>query len=170
MIKIAIVIAFRDFRDEEYFIPRSIFLQNGFKVKTVSTYKGLAIGENGGEAGIDILLSDLKLDNYDCLMFIDGPGTYRFIEDEMIHEVVRSYKGLLAAIGIAPAILAKAGVLERKKATVWSSSLEKETINILKDHNAKYVDKKVVIDDNIITANDLDAVEEFALAIVNKLI
>jgi len=170
MIKVAIVIAFRNFRDEEYFIPRSIFLQNGFKVKTVSICKGLAIGESGGEVEIDILLSELKLNNYDCLMFVGGSGVYKFIEEEKIHEAIKLYDGLLAAICIAPAILAKAGVLEGKKATVWSRRMEKETIKILKEHGAQYIDKDVVVDESVITANGPKSSEKFALAIVEKLI
>jgi len=170
MIKVAIIISFKDFRDEEYFIPMSIFLQNGFKVKTVSICKGLAIGESGGEAEVDFLLSELKLNDYDCLMFVGGSGAYKFIEDETIHEVIKSYDGLLAAICIAPAILAKAGVLEGKKATVWSSIMEKETIKILKEHGAQYIDKDLVVDGSVITANGPESSEKFALAIVEKLI
>jgi len=170
MIKIAIIIAFRNFRDEEYFIPKSIFLKHNFEVTTVSTYKGLAIGGSGGEARVDLLLGHLKMEDYDCLMFPGGPGAYRFIEDENIHEVIRLYNGLLAAICIAPAILAKAGVLQGKKATVWSSILEKETIKILKENGAQYTDKDVVVDGNIITANGPEAAENFSLTIVDKLL
>jgi len=170
MIKIAIIIAFRNFRDEEYFIPKSIFLQNGFKVKTVSTYKGLAIGGSGGETRIDLLLSQLKLEDYDCLMFVGGPGAYRFIEDETIHEVIKSFKGLLAAICIAPAIFAKAGVLEGKKATIWSSVMDKKSIKILEEGGSTYVDKDVVVDGSIITANGPQAAERFALTITKELL
>jgi len=37
--KIAMIIAFSNFRDEEYFIPKEIFEEAGFEVKTVSTKK-----------------------------------------------------------------------------------------------------------------------------------
>ena len=76
---------------------------------------------------------------------------------------------ILAAICIAPAILAKAGVLEGKNATVWSSVLDKGPIKILEENGANYVEKDVVVDGNIITANGPQAASEFGRKIVEIL-
>ncbi|MCX6738351.1 MAG: DJ-1/PfpI family protein [Candidatus Parcubacteria bacterium] len=170
--KIAIIIAFRNFRDEEYFIPKQAFINAGFEVSTVSSQKGTAIGGSGGEADIDIVLDEINISEFDAIMFVGGPGAYKYIDDEkvlnIIQEMVKQEK-LLAAICIAPAILATAGVLQGRKATIWSSVMDKKPIKVLQENGAEYVDKPVVCDGNIITANGPSAVNEFSRAIIEKL-
>jgi len=63
---------------------------------------------------------------------------------------------------LAPAILARAGVLENKKATVWSDPLNKETIEILKEGQVEYINEPVVVDGHIVTANGPIATEDFS--------
>jgi len=172
MPKVAIIIAFRNFRDEEYFIPKEIFEDNGFEVKTISTEKGIAIGGDGGEAEVDLALPDLDIDKFDALVFVGGPGAYAFIEDEKMWQIIRQARDkgkLLSAICIAPAILAKAGVLKGKKATVWSSVMDKKPIHILQENGAEFIDKSIVQDGKIITANGPEVAEEFGKSIVQHL-
>ncbi len=172
MIKIAIVIAFKNFRDEEYFVPKKIFEENSFKVKTISSEKGTAVGGDGGEAEVDIALNDLDISEFDALVFAGGPGAYEFIEDEGLWQIVRQARDegkLLAAICIAPAILAKAGVLHSKKATIWSSPMDKKPIRILRENGAEFLDKPVVKDGKMITANGPATAEKFANSIVDYL-
>jgi putative intracellular protease/amidase len=52
--------------------------------------------------------------------------------------------------------------LEGKKATLWSSLLDKSAIKVLKERGAEYLDKDVVVDGKIITASDPKAAKEFA--------
>jgi len=70
---------------------------------------------------------------------------------------------------ILPVILAKAGVLKGKKATVWSSLMDRVPVRILEENDAIYQEKSVVVDGKIITANGPAAAEEFAKAIVEVL-
>jgi len=147
--KIAIIIGFKNFRDEEYFIPKNIFQENGFEVRTISTEIGIAVGGDGGEVNVDLCLADLNIDEFDALVFVGGPGAYAFIENENVWQIIRQARGkgkLLTAICIAPAILARAGVLAGRKATIWSSSMDKKPIKILQENGAEYVDKPVVQD------------------------
>ncbi|PIP23942.1 MAG: hypothetical protein COX90_02420 [Candidatus Nealsonbacteria bacterium CG_4_10_14_0_2_um_filter_38_17] len=72
-------------------------------------------------------------------------------------------------ICIAPAILAKAGVLQGKNATVWSSAMDKSAVKILKDNEAVFEDKPVVAHGKIITASGPAAAEEFGQVIVKVL-
>jgi len=166
MIKIAFIIAFKNFRDEEYFVPKQIFQENGFEVKTVSSQKGTAIGGDGAETQVDLTFDELDAQEFNALVFAGGPGAYSYIEDENLHKLIAKHEGLLAAICIAPAILAKAGVLRNKKATIWSSPMDRRTIRILEENEAQYTDKRVVRDGNVITANGPRAAEEFGRKIV----
>ena len=170
--KIAMIIAFSNFRDEEYFIPKKIFEKAGAEVITVSEKKGTAIGAGGGDTEVDLTFDELNLDGFDAIVFVGGPGSYKYIEDAKVHQVVRKAeeKGkIVAAICIAPAILAKVGVLEKKNATVWSSPLDKSPIKILEENGAVYVDKNVVVDGKIITANGPHAAEEFGEKVLEVL-
>ena len=172
MSKIAIIIAFRNFRDEEYFISKEIFLEAGFEVKTISSEKGIAVGGSGGDAEIDICFEDFDVSQFDAIVFVGGPGAYKYIEDEQVwhiaQETVKQNK-VLAAICIAPVILAKAGVLQGKKATVWSSVMDKKPVRILEENGAKYLDKPVVQDNKIITAHGPAAAQQFAEKIIQEL-
>jgi protease I len=169
---IAIVIAFKNFRDEEYFIPKQILGRAGAKITTVSNSIGIAFGVEGGEARVNILLEDLKVEDFDVIIFIGGPGALKYLDNETSYQIVKetvSQNKLLAAICISPVILAKAGVLENKKATVWSNSLDKSAVKILKENGANYEEKSVVVDGNIITGNGPLAAKEFAEEIIKLL-
>jgi protease I len=69
----------------------------------------------------------------------------------------------VAAICIAPVILAKAGLLKHKKATVFSSEIE--TIEAL---GAYYTGMDVTVDENIITAYGPQSALRFANRIASK--
>lgn len=170
--KIAMLIAFRDFRDEEYFIPKNTLGSTGAKIQTVSTESGTAIGSQGGDTQVDILLGDLKVSDFDAIIFVGGPGAPKYLDNETSYQIAKdavSQNKVLAAICISPTILAKAGVLAGKKATVWSSVLDKSAVKILNDNNAIYQDSPVAVDGNIITANGPGAAEEFGKTIVEVL-
>jgi len=80
-----------------------------------------------------------------------------------------SQNRVLASICISPVILAKAGVLEGRKATVWSSVMDRSSVRILKDNGTIYQDEDVVVDGKIITGNGPAAAKEFGQAIVEAL-
>jgi len=163
--KIAMVISFRDFKDIEYFIPRNIFINKKAKVLTVSSKKGIAIGNDGGEANVDIEASEFKVETFDAVVFIGGSGMSKKLDDAEFQRIVKDAvenDKVLGAICIAPALLAKAGVLNGKEATVWSSYLDKEPVNILRRNGAIYKEESVVVDGKIITANGPEAAKEWA--------
>lgn len=170
--KIAMIIAFRGFRDEEYFIPKGILEAAGAKVITVSSSLGKAIGKLGGETEVDVLLKDFNSMDYETVLFIGGPGAAKYIDDQSVHQIIRETienNKVLGAICIAPAILARAGVLGGKKATVWSSVMDKSAVKILKQEKAIYQEESVVVDGKIITASGPSAAKEFAEAVIKLL-
>ncbi|MDP2864459.1 MAG: DJ-1/PfpI family protein [bacterium] len=185
--KIAMIIAFRDFRDEEYFVPKDILEGAGVEIKTVSTQEGTAIGADGGEVEIDLLISEINIDefadlqgksshdsiqsisSFDAVVFIGGPGALKYLDNEDSYRVAKEtvlQDKPIAAICISPVILAKAGVLEGKQATVWSSPMDREPVRTLKDYGAVYQDLPVVIDGKVITGNGPASAKRFAEAIV----
>ena len=170
--KVLMVLAFKDFRDEEYFIPKEILEKAGFYIDTTSTEQGIAIGSQGGEAVVHIGLDEVDLKNYQAVIFCGGSGMVNELDNQQFHKLAKSFyenNKIVSAICVAPVLLAKAGILKNKKATVWSSALDKSFIKVLEENGAIYQDSPVVIDNKIITANGPDAAEEFGKAIVNLL-
>jgi len=169
---IVMIIAFRDFRDAEYFVPKEILEEAGAEVKTVSNQKGIAIGADGGEVEVDLLINELNPAEFDGVVFIGGPGAIQYLDNENSYKVAQetvSQNKILASICVSPVILAKAGVLSGKRATVWSSPLDKSPVRILEKNEAIYQEKSVVVDGKIVTANGPAAAEEFAKAIITAL-
>lgn len=166
------VIAFRDFRDREYFISREILESEGVEIKTASTSKGIALGADGGEARVDFLINEANLSDFEGVIFIGGPGTLQYLDNKDSYKIIREtieQNKILAAICISPVILAKSGVLDGKRATVWASSLDRKPIKILEENGAIYLEEKVVQDGRIITANGPLATEDFAKKILENL-
>jgi len=170
--KVAMIIAFKDFRDEEYFIPKQVLKTGGSKITTVSSELGRAIGIYGGEVDVDTTLDKLKVDDFEAIIFIGGSGALKYVEDETCWKIAKETvlkNKVLGAICIGPAILARAGVLSGKKATVWSSPLDKSAVKILKEEGAIYEDNQVVEDGNIVTANDARVARKFGETIAKLL-
>jgi len=170
--KIAMIIAFRDFRDEEYFIPKGILKEAGAEITTVSNKSGTAVGANGGDVEVGFLLEGLNPADFDAVVFIGGSGCLENLDNEKSYRIAKetvSQNKVLASICISPVILAKAGVLEGKKATVWSSTMDKSGVKILENKGAIFQSDSVVIEGKIVTANGPNAAKEFAEAIINLL-
>lgn len=162
--KIALIIAFRDFKDEEFLIPKKTLESAGAEIEIVSTKKGIAIGSNGKTVKVGTVLSDLQTQDFDAIVFIGGSGVPAHLDNSDSYRIAQNAKQegkVVAAICISPLILAKAGILQKKKATVWSSPLNKQPARILQEKGAIYEKKDVVIDGKIVTANGPAAAKEF---------
>ena len=170
--KSLIVIAFRNFQDMEYLVPKKILEDAGIETETISSKKGMAIGVFGETVLIDKTVSDIQIDDYDSLIFIGGGGCLSYLDNQdsynIIKEAVEKNK-VLAAICISPIILAKAGVLKGKKATVWNSPIDQFPVKELGKNKAIYQEEAVVVDGEIVTARGPEAAELFGQAIIRLL-
>jgi len=171
MKQILMIIAPKEFRDEEYFIPRDIFKKNNFKVVTASKGVDIARGKLGGVVMVDTDISNIdQIDVYSTIVFVGGMGATIYQNDKIIDELILKFskaEKIIAAICIAPTILAYNGILSGKKATVWNSDSNQEVL--FKEKNINYTNEKVTVSGNFITANGPLAAEEFANTIVNEL-
>ncbi len=167
--KVLMVIAFENFRDEEYKYPRQALEGAGAKIVVASTRVGRAKGMLGMRATVNALLSKVRAQDFDAVVFVGGVGASKLWNNpyalKLAKEAAKKGK-VVAAICIAPVILANAGVLRGKKATVWPS---RQTIGILKAKGATYVKRPVVVDGKVITAEGPHAARAFAQAILHAL-
>ncbi len=73
---------------------------------------------------------------------------------------------VVAAICISPVVLAKAGILEGKRATVFG---DPASIKALKKGGANYEDEEVIVVDNIITGRDPASAVKFGQMVLETL-
>jgi len=71
------MIAAKDFRDEELLKPKEVLEAQGVKVVLVSTTRDETRGMRGTKVKPDLLLSELKVDDYATIVFVGGDGCKR---------------------------------------------------------------------------------------------
>jgi len=165
--KILMIIAPKDFRDEELLIPKKAFEEKGFKVELASKTDKEAIGMFGTKVKPHLSLRKVRVDEYKAVVFVGGSGTPVYFDDQEALRIAKEAQAknkVLGAICLAPSILAKADLLKGKRATVWPS--EEKT---LKEKGAIYTGKAVEVDGLIVTANGPQAAHEFAKALLELL-
>lgn len=174
MPKVLLIIAHADYQDIEYGKTRQELEKVGIEIEVASSQLGEAKGKLGGRAPVDLSLVSVDVKKYDGVVFIGGPGARReYTENKLAHKIARDVVALdkiLAAICIAPTILARAGILSGKRATVWAREGDIEGILILKEGGATYDDRDVTQDGKIITACGPEAAEEFGKKIAENLV
>lgn len=166
--KVLMIIASRDFRDEELFKPRELFIKEGMEVVLASSSLETSHGMLGGTAKPNILIDEVKVEEFEAIIFVGGIGASEYWNNPIAHKIAKeavSLNKLICAICIAPVTLANAGILDEKKATVFRSE-----VKAIKRKGAIYTGKAVEVDGNIITAEGPQAAKEFGETIIKVLI
>ena len=168
--RVALVIAPEQFRDEELFTPKQKLEEVGVSTEVVSSVLDEATGMLGGTAKPGALIKDLRAHELDAVIVVGGMGSPTHLWNDpdllnLLKELHASGK-VVAAICLSGAVLANAGVLSGKKATVWPMP---ESLEALEKGKATYIEEPVVQDGKVITANGPEAAEEFASVIIAEL-
>lgn len=166
--QVLLIIAPENFRDEEYAEPRAVFEAAGYTVVVASASLETATGMLGMEVQPDLLLADVQVGDYDAVVFIGGMGARAYWDDPQVHRIAQEAVAagkVVGAICIAPVILARAGVLEGKQATVFKGNCgELEAGGAICDS-----DVPVQRDGLIVTANGPAAATAFGEAVLDAL-
>lgn len=169
-LNVVLVIPPDQFRDEELTTPQKAFTQEGARVIVASTRPGEARGMLGAKVNVDVVVSNLHAEDIDCLVVVGGMGSPEYLwEDHNLHHLLKNLNSqgkVLAAICLSGAVLARAGILSGKQATVYPMP---ESLKALKDGHVNYVESPVVQDGRIITADGPPAAQEFAETIIKEL-
>ncbi|HWQ67484.1 MAG TPA: DJ-1/PfpI family protein [Methanospirillum sp.] len=167
--KVLIAIPPEKYRDEELINPVSIFQEAGIKYELVSTNAGVVMGMYGNKAKVNRTFEDVLLkgvDEYYALVIIGGPGTQIHLwNNSHLHELIRIFNTrgkVVAGIDNAPLVIAKAGILKKRQATIVAGS----TVREMMIEDAIIVNKPIVYKDRILTANGYEVSSEFARIIV----
>jgi protease I len=163
----ALIAASQNFRDEELFETKRALDAAAIQTVIASTRIGIIMGALGGIAEANILVGQLRVEDYDAIIFIGGPGAVEYVANpaalNLAREAVRQRK-ILAAIDTAPTILANAGVLTGVRATSFLSERNRLILA-----GAVYTGIPVEQDRLIITGSGPAASIQFGRAIADTL-
>jgi len=171
--KVLLVIAPKDFRDEELLDTRRVLESAGAVVTVASRTTAESRGMFGARAKPDLALDRTRATDYDAVVFVGGSGSKTYFDDPSAHALAREAAGagrLVGAICIAPSILARAGLLRGRKATVWDDRGPSGPFaGNLRAGGATFTGEEVVRDGRFVTANGPKAAEKFGRMLVESL-
>jgi len=136
-------------------------------VTVVSVTTDVCVGMFGVRVTPDCSIDEVDASQFDAIIVVGGSGTPVLKQHPKVLQIIQNAAAqnkILAAICLGPIVLAKAGVLRGKRATVFSSGVSE-----IKSGGAEYVPEPVVIDGNLITADGPDAATRFGETIVKAL-
>lgn len=151
MAKVLMIIAPERFRDEELFVTKEELEKAGHETVIASSVRGTCPGSRGGFATAALTLNEVQVSDYDAVVFVGGGGSKIFFANEAALHIAREMyrkKAVVAAICLAPVILANAGILTEKQATVAGTAAK-----MIVDKGAQYTEPGVTVDGNIVTGN-----------------
>jgi protease I len=164
---VLVVVADRDFNDSEFWALHDSLAQAGYRPVVASASGGEAKGMDGTTVTADLKLADVQAGDYRALAIVGGPGIQDLWDDARLQELARETAAdgkAVGAICLAPVVLARAGLLQGKKGTVWSDQRSE-----LSDAGCDVQDDAVVVDGLVVTGNGPDAADEFARAFITTL-
>jgi protease I len=168
MLSALVIIAPKGYQDVELAGTLVGLAEAGIDVRIASTETGLCTGKNGGTTEAALALREVDVSMFDRIAFIGGPGAAALRNDKDALRIAKeavSQDKPLGAICIAPIILAQAGVLKGRRATVWDN--QGEQMHFLEEGGAEHMGEAVTIDGRIVTANGPEASVEFGRALAS---
>jgi len=163
----ALIVASQNFREEELFETKRALDAAAVQTVIASTRIGILRGMLGRITEANILVGQLRVEDYDAIIFIGGLGAVEYAVNpaalNLAREAVRQRK-ILAAIDTAPTILANAGVLAGVRATSFLSESNRLILA-----GAVYTGIPVEQDRLIITGSGPAASIQFGRAIADAL-
>ena len=165
---ILMIIARQNFRDEELAEPRAVFQEAGAKVTIASSVMQECVGMlKKVRVKPDTTIDKVDPKVYDAVVFVGGSGATEYWNNKTAHKIASDALAagkVVAAICIAPVILANAGLLKGKKATVFQTEKDQ-----LIKAGAKYTGAPVEKDGKIITGDGPQSARKFGETIRDAL-
>ena len=152
-----------DFEEIEALTIIDVLRRAGLDVETVGIVGSVIKGSHGVRLMVDKRLMEINPKEYEAIVLPGGPGYKTLARTGKLMEMLKDFNArnkTIGAICAAPAVLAQAGILDEKRATIYPG-MEREL--------SYPRGNRVVIDGNIITSQAPGTAMEFALALVKKL-
>ena len=148
----------KEFNEEEFTLIKKLLLKAEKKVFITSDDHLVCSGNKGMKVKSDTSFYNVNVNNFSSFILIGGSGSRNYWENQSLYKIIKKFfdaKKVIAAICSSPITLAKAGILQNKKATC-NSDYKMELINAGID----YQDRNIVIDGNVVTANNVHSASQ----------
>ncbi|MFH1788297.1 MAG: DJ-1/PfpI family protein [Candidatus Altiarchaeota archaeon] len=156
------------FIDEELTVSLEILNESKCSYEVASTQRVYCKGVSGMVVEPDKTLDEVVASHYTTILIIGGQGSEQFLwKNQKMLDLVKdaqNHGDILGAINAGVGVLANAGVLDGKKATTSASP---QALDTLSSNGAMYVNKAVVVDDNIVTADGPYAMLDFMVELMD---
>jgi len=157
------------FQDAEALMPMAYLANRGAIISVIGIEPDMIEAYNSDlTLRVERSVNDVSFRHFDALVLPGGRGPAVLREDEDVVEFTRQFfesGRLVAAICHGPQVLVTAGVLEGKHATCYA-----EVSSELEEAGAKYEDKAVIRDGNLITSRLPEDIPAFSKAVEEALI
>jgi protease I len=155
---VLLILAEKNFNEEEYLIIINALERAGVKIFIASDSHSLCVGSQGLKVKNDVHLFNVHECNFNGLILIGGNGMRDYWNNSLVQTIAQKFaksKKVIGAICSAPIILAKAELL------IGCSTCYPEDKPNLEKEGINYKDVPVVVQKNIITAQNPAAAPEF---------
>jgi protease I len=164
----ALIIVGPQYEDLEAWYPRLRFMEAGMEVIIAGIGDKEYTGKKGHTIAVDADASELVDESFDIVVVVGGFAPDAVRMNDAVLRIVRKHmkESVVASICHGPWVLASAGVLEGRTVTAFKS-LKDDLTNA----GAKFVDKEVVVDGNLVTSRnpfDLPAFCKASLGLLQK--
>ena len=154
------------FEEIEFSTIVDILRRAGMEVTVAGLKEGAISGAHSVRVTPDTLIDKVSADDFDVIVLPGGnPGYVNLGKSEKVLKLVREMHDrnkYVTAICAAPSVLAKAGVIQGKRVTIFPGMEDALT-------GAQYSKDRVVIDGRIITSQGPGTAMEFAIKLVEVL-
>lgn len=173
--RVVMVLAPWGFHDPDYTPVRQVLEEAGVKVRVASSNSQARPDGSGGQVvNADLLLDAVRPSDFDGIIFCGGLGALEYYTGNgaaapaarKVIEQAMAEKKLVTALCAGPVVLADAGVLKGRQATMFNY---KPDVKVLANSGAEWVNQPVVISGNIITGRDPPSATQFARAVLDEL-
>jgi len=155
------------FEEIEFSTIVDILRRAGIAVTVAGLKEGVINGSHGIRVTPDTLIDKVSADDFDVIVLPGGnPGYVNLGKSEKVLKLVRGMhqrNKYVTAICASPSVLAKAGVIQGKRATIFPGM--KDTLT-----GAHHSEERVVVDGRIITSQGPGTAMEFAIKLVEVLV
>ena len=163
----ALIVSADHFEDSELLVPYYRLLEAGWQVDVASVSRGKIHGKRGYEVAVGKAMRDVNPDEYAVLVVPGGKAPAALRKEQAALDIARAFLRSgkpVAAICHGPQLLVSAGLLKGRHATCYHSVAEE-----LQEAGARYEDREVVVDGNLITSRQPSDLPAFMRELMKKL-
>ncbi|MBM3252848.1 MAG: type 1 glutamine amidotransferase [Candidatus Omnitrophica bacterium] len=155
------------YQDLEVWYPLLRLKEESFKVMTVGTTQKFYKGKYGYPIEIDTTIDKVSARDFDCVVIPGGWAPDKLRRFPRVNSFVRDIfekGGVVASICHGGSVLVSAGILKGRTVTSFDA-IKDDIVNA----GAKFVDKEVAVDNNLITSRKPDDLPAFLRKIIKRL-